>query len=191
MNKLKADKKMIVGFDMDGVILNNAVQKIEIAKTFGFNIKLHHTPGEILKTLMPQLLYEKLQQILYDNPKVALSVPLMSGIKGVLEGLKKAETPCYLISRRKIPEVAIRILKKHALWPMYFNETNSYFVDKPKDKNTRAAKLGITHYIDDELKIINALSKVPNKYLFDKFGVFEEAKHYTKINSWSQFKKLI
>src|SRR3989344_8518221 len=191
MVKFNVDKKPIVGFDMDGVILNNSEQKIKIAKTFGFNIKLHHTPGEVLKTLMPQILYKKLQQILYDNPEVALSVPLMKGVKGVLDDLRKTKIPCFLISRRKIPEVAIKILYKHDLWPKYFNENNSYFVDKPKDKNMRAAKLNITHYIDDELKVINVLSSVPNKFLFDQFNVFKTADHYTKIKSWSEFKKLV
>ncbi len=189
MNKLNVDKKTIVGFDMDGVILNNSEPKIEIARTFGFNIELHHTPSEILKKMLPQIVYEKLQQILYDNPEVALSVPLMRGIRGVLADLKKRKIPCYLISRRKIPEVAIKILHQYALWPKYFNEGNSFFVDEPKDKNTRAAKLGVTHYIDDELKVINVLSKVPNKFLFDQFDSFKKDASYTKIKYWLEFKQ--
>lgn len=188
MNKSNVDKP-VVGFDMDGVILNNSEQKIKIAKTFGFDIKLHHTPGEILKTLMPQIVYEKLQKMLYDNSEFALTVPLMKGVKSVLVRLHNKNIPYFLISRRKLPEVAINILQKHSLWPKYFNEDNSYFVDKPKDKNTRAAKLGITHYIDDELKVINALSKVPNRFLFDQFQVFKDATNYTRLRSWAEFKK--
>ena len=34
MNKLNVDKKLAVGFDMDGVILDNADSKIKIAKKF-------------------------------------------------------------------------------------------------------------------------------------------------------------
>lgn len=185
------DKKPVVGFDMDGVILDNADSKLRIARKLGFNIKLHHTPSEIIRTVLPQVVLEKLQKLLYDNHKVALSTPLMRGARKILADLDKRNIPIFLISRRKIPEVAVKILRKHSLWPRYFNENNSFFVDEPKDKNTRAAKLGITHYIDDELKVLNVLSKVPNRFLFDQFNVFEEAEHYTKINSWAQFKKLI
>ena len=82
MNKLNVDKP-IVGFDMDGVILNNANSKVKIARTLGFEIKLHHTPSEIIKTILPQVILEKLQNILYDDHKVALRTPPMIGIKKI------------------------------------------------------------------------------------------------------------
>ena len=191
MNKLNVDKKIIVGFDMDGVILDNADSKLRIAKKHGFHLKLHHTPSEIIRTILPQIVLEKLQKTLYDSPRVALSTPLMRGIKVILSDLSKKRIPIFLISRRKIPEFAIKILKKHKLWPEYFNDKNSFFVIEPEDKNKRAAKLGITHYIDDELKVINVLSKVPNRFLFDQFGVFKNAANYTRLRSWAEFKKHI
>jgi len=191
MAKLNKDNKPIIGFDMDGVILDNADSKIEVAKKFGLTIKFEHTPSEILKTLMPQVAWEKFQNMLYDHPKIAFSTPLMRGVRTILAELTKKDIPIFLISRRKIPEVAVKILKKHLLWPKYFNEKNSFFVAHPEDKNFQAAQLGITHYIDDELKVINALSSVENKFLFDPFDVFEKAKHYTKIKSWAEFKKHI
>ena len=191
MKKDDKNKKLIIGFDMDGVILDNSKSKIKVAKKLSLTIKLIHTPSEILKTLMTELAWRKFQYTLYDNHRFAFGVPLMRGIKGILSELNKKKIPYFLISRRKIPSVAIQILKKRDLWPRYFNKKNSFFVTKPEDKNEEAAKLGITHYIDDELKVINALSKVPNKFLFDPFNVFEKADHYIKIKSWSEFKKHI
>lgn len=189
MAKSKVDKKPVIGFDMDGVIVDNADAKIRIAKIHGFELKLHHTPSEIIKTILPQIILEKLQKTLYDSPKFAFSTPLMRGVRGILADFSKKRVPIFLISRRKIPEVAIKILKKHSLWPQYFNKNNSFFVLHPEDKNTRAAQLGITHYIDDEMKVLNVLSSVPNKFLFDQFNVFNKATSYTKIKSWSEFKK--
>ena len=174
---------------MDGVILDNVDSKVRIAKSLGFDIKPHHTPSEIIRTILPQNILEKLQGILYDDHDVALSTPLMRGVKTTMADLSKKNIPMFLISRRKIPEVAIKILKKHLLWPKYFNDKNSFFVAHPEDKNFQAAQLGVTHYIDDELKIINALSSVKNKYLFDQFDVFEKAGHYIKIKSWPEFRK--
>lgn len=189
MKSGNVDKKPIVGFDMDGVILDNADSKIKIAKKFGLVIKLGHTPSEILKTLMPQVVWEEFQNILYNHPKFAFSTPLMRGARTILSELSNKNVPIFLISRRKIPEIAVKILKIYSLWPKYFNEKNSFFVVHPEDKNKRAAKLSITHYIDDELKVINALSRVPNKFLFDQFGVFESADYYTKIRSWPELGK--
>src|SRR3989338_394355 len=180
--------KLIVGFDMDGVILDNSDSKIKIARTLGFDIKLQHTPSEIIRTILPQVILEKLQSMLYDDHRIALRTPLMRGIRKILAELDKRKIPIFLISRRKIPDVAIKILKKHLLWPRYFLEKNSYFVIHPEDKNARAAKLCITHYIDDELKVINALVSVPNRFLFDQFSIFKEAEHYIKIKSWLEFK---
>lgn len=191
MNKRNTDNKFIVGFDMDGVILDNAKLKIKAAKRMGIKVELGHTPSEVLKKMMPLAVWEEFQNTLYDHPEFAFSTPLMRGIKNVLAELTDREVPIYLISRRKVPEIAIEILKKHALWPKYFNESNSSFVKDPKDKNVEAKKLGITHYIDDELRVINALSSVSNKFLFDQFSVFKKADHYIKIKSWSEFKKHI
>lgn len=191
MKDLNIDKNPIIGFDMDGVIVDNADAKIRLAKVYGFELKLHHTPSEIIKTVLPQVILEKLQKTLYDSPRFALSTQLMRGAKSILTELTKKRIPIFLISRRKIPEVAIKILKKYSLWPQYFNKNNSFFVLHPEDKNTRAAKLGITHYIDDEMKVLSVLSSVPNKFLFDQFNVFDKADNYTKIKSWSEFKKYI
>ena len=189
--KLNVDKKLRVGFDMDGVILDNADSKIAVAKKFGLTIKLSHTPSEILKTMMPQIVWEKFQNMLYSHPKFAFSTPLMRGVKTILADLDKKNIPVFLISRRKPPDIAIKILEKHELYPKYFNEKNSFFVRHPEDKNEVAARLGLTHYIDDELVNINTLESVPNRFLFDPFNTFKRANNYTKIKSWSEFKKLI
>lgn len=191
MKKLNVDKNMIIGFDMDGVILDNADAKIKIAKSHGFEIKLHHTPAEIIRTVLPQIVLEKLQKVLYGHHRIALSIPLMRGVKTVLAEIKRKKIPYFLISRRKIPEVAVKLLKKRALWPDHFNSSNSFFVVEPEDKDKKAFELGITHYIDDEPKVINVLSSVPNKFLFDRFNVFESASHYIKVKSWSEFKKYL
>src|SRR3989338_5898994 len=124
----EVNKKPVIGFDMDGVIVDNADAKIRIAKIHGFALKLHHTPSEIIRTILPHVILEKLQKALYDNPRFAFSAPLMRGVRGTLADLTKKKIPIFLISRRKIPEVAIKILKNNFLWPKYFNKNNSFFV---------------------------------------------------------------
>ena len=188
--KRQVDKK-IIGFDMDGVIVDHSGRKVVLAKNFGFKIKVKDTPSEIIKNLItPLTTYREFQRVLYDVPETALFSPLMLGVKSVLAKIKKSNIPYYLISRRKKKETAIALLTKHGLWPRYFNNENTFFVLEPKDKEVRAKALGITHYVDDEQNVLGVLHSVPNKILFDHLGVFKNPP-YRRIKSWKELSKLI
>ena len=104
------NNKIAVGFDMDGVILDNADSKIRIAKSLGFDIKLHHTPSEIIRTILPQVVLEKLQSILYDNHEVALSTPLMRGVRTIMADLSKKNIPVFSMLSPSIIFGSIAIL---------------------------------------------------------------------------------
>lgn len=181
---------MIIGFDMDGVIINHVERKVYLAKKLGFKIKKEDTPSEVLKTKMPLPEYRRLQHLLYDNPRTCLSSSPMPGVEKILLAVKKKNLPLFLISRRKVDQTAIKLLRRHGLWPRYFNEQNTFFVKEVEDKNTKAKELGITHYIDDEQKVLNSLVDVKNKFLFDKLDIFKESK-YPRLKSWAEFSKLI
>ena len=114
----------------------------------------------------------------------------MSGVKTVLTSIIKSGTPYFLVSRRKKARSAIKILKHHGLWPKYFNKNNAFFVKTPEDKNTKSIELGITHYIDDEQKVLNALVSVKNKYLFDQLNVFKNS-GYARVKSWKEVARLL
>jgi len=190
MKKPQVDNK-IIGFDMDGVILDHADRKISLAKDFGFKIKKYQTPSEIIKNLItPLATYREFQRILYDAPETALHSPLMPGVKSVLVKIKSSNIPYYLISRRKKESTAIALLTKHGLWPKYFNKKNTFFVLEPEDKEIKAKALGITHYFDDEQKVLGVLHSVPNKILFDSLGVFKNS-GYARVKSWKEIARLI
>jgi len=65
----------------------------------------------------------------------------MPGAKQVLGKLIRHKVPYFLVSRRKKPLLAIKILKHHGLWPKYFNKTNAFFVLTPEDKNEKSKEL--------------------------------------------------
>ncbi len=182
-------KNIILGFDMDGVLVNNTLPKIRLAKSLGFRLSPEQTPSEVIPSYLPAPVLRELQGNLYDNIEEALRTPLMSGAKGILAAVQKSGIPYFLISRRRVPHIAEAILKRHGLWPRYFSEKNAFFVLEPEDKDEKASELGITHYVDDELKIINRLASVKNRFLFDQFNIFEKAANYTKISSWGEFKE--
>lgn len=187
--KHAVDKK-IIGFDMDGVVLDHTQNKIFLAKRLNFNIKRQETPSDIIKELMPSLIYAKFQIDLNDNPKFRYLCTVMPGVKQVLKKLINQKTPYFLVSRRKKPIRAIKILKYHGLWPKYFNKTNSFFVLTPEDKNLKSKNLGITHYFDDQCSVLEKLTDVKNKFLFDHLKAFKN-KPYPTVSSWKEVLRLI
>lgn len=192
INKYKTIKgrgKKILGFDMDGVLVDNNPLKLKIAQNMGYKIKLADTPSEIIKqTLSPEDM-KSLQVALYHDLEMSLGAELMPGLTKLLDKIRLAQTPYFLISRRSEPAIAIELLKVRGLWPKYFNESNAFFVITPEDKNTKAKELGVTHYVDDETKVLVILHDVPNKFLFDHLSVFPEHESYTKVASHGELAK--
>ena len=181
-----SEVKKIIGLDLDGVIADHTMQKISLAKQLGFELKPEDTPSDIIKSAMPLEFVRKLQFMLYENPDTALCSPLMSGAGEALREMQKQNTSYFLISRRRRPELAIKLLEMHGLWPLYFSERNSFLVREPEDKNIKAKELGITHYVDDEIKILEKLADVRYKFLFDSLRIARaEDSAFTKVSSWS------
>ncbi len=178
---------MRIGFDMDGVLIDHAGAKMLIADTFGITLAPEQTPSDIMRRVIPRDIWREIQQLLYDSEQYALRPPVMQGARPALQEITEKEIPFFLISRRKNPAVAVALLEKRGLWPLFFNEKNAFFVDAPEDKNVKALELGITHYLDDELRVLEVLADVENKFLFDKYGAFPDAESYSKIRSWKEF----
>ena len=175
---------------MDGVIIDHSTRKIVLAKKMGFKIKRRETSSEIIKDLIPEPEYKNLQFMLYNDPKISLLSPLMPGVKPALYRLQKNGTPFFLISRRQEHGLSKKLLAKHGLWPRYFNKENTFFVKEVVDKEIMAKKLGITHYVDDEQKVLDALVSVKNKFLFDPLGAFKNPP-VRRIKSWKEISRLI
>ncbi|MEK7629769.1 MAG: hypothetical protein AAB432_00075 [Patescibacteria group bacterium] len=176
----------VIGFDMDGVIIDHTKPKIRLAKKRGFTLKTNQTPSEVMKKKVPAPHYQIIQYYLNNHPKTALNASIMAKAKVGLERLKKAKIPYFLISRRRTPEVAVKLLKIRGLWPAYFSNRNAVFVSDATAKNLKAQELGVTHYVDDETKVIAELTSVKNKFLFDQHKVFKKSGEYTRVRSWPE-----
>jgi len=177
-------KEIVVGFDLDGVILDYTSLKLRVALEYGWKLKAEQTPSDILKRIVPRSVWDEIQEILYVDSVVARSVPLMEGALQGISCVQHQKLSYFLISRRKVPERAIDSLKIHSLWPKYFDEKNTFFVDAPEDKNKKAEVLGITHYVDDEISVLEQLNSVPNKILFDPLNVFVHITAYPRASCW-------
>lgn len=176
--------KKHIGLDLDGVIIDHTDLKIQLSAERGFLIGPKETPSDILKTLLPGHVYEELQRHLYEHLDIALSAPLMPGALEGLRAIAESDVPYALISARgRNHAPAIELLKKHGLWGTIFKEPNTYFVQFSRDKEKCVQTLGISHYVDDTMEVLNTLPSVPNKILFDYLDVFSTAA-YLRATSW-------
>ncbi|MBI2062959.1 MAG: hypothetical protein HYT61_01810 [Candidatus Yanofskybacteria bacterium] len=183
-------KNKIIGFDLDGVILDHTATKIKLAKSFGWELRPEQTHSEIIKNIIPKEALDQLKSALYDDPKISLKSPAAKGARSVLSKIK-SKYPYFLISRRKKPKIAIKILKFKKLWPEFFNKGNTFFVSEPKDKNKIGKQLGITHYIDDEPNVLKKLTDIKNRILFDPHNSSPHTANFIKVKSWKELISLI
>jgi hypothetical protein len=56
------------------------------------------------------------------------------------------------------------------LRPAFFDDTNTHFVSSIAEKADACARLGMTHYLDDETGVIRVLGSVRHRFLLDPHG---------------------
>lgn len=180
----------IIGLDMDGVILDHSINKINTAKIFGIDLDLLDTPSDIMRSKIDYKTFREIQAIIYGEREMLSMAPLMEGVEDTLRGFKENGVKYYLLSAQKKPELAIENLKERGLWDAYFDSDNAHFVADRLEKDKIARKLGLTDYIDDDPSVLSTLS-VKNKYLFDPIGAFQPDENYIRVVSWPDFFKAV
>lgn len=186
-------EKLVIGLDLDGVILDSTELKIKFARQFGFDLKPEQTPAEVIGKFIPADVLDKMRKLLYESPETAVLAGLVPGAKEGVGQLKNFGRSFYLISnisRRKNPGIAKEILCRHGLWPEYFSENNAFFVLNSEEKSQKAAEVGVSIYLDDQPHVLDKLESVKEKILFDRFGCFPDSKYKT-VESWQQFLDLL
>lgn len=186
MHSLHVDPGMIVGFDLDGVIIDHTVNKIRIAARYGIALKPEDTPTERMWRIVPEELHKEIRMQMYDDTDEALSAPLMPGAFDGLARLKEHAVPYVLISRRKFPIPALHLIERRGLWGDYFTPENTFFVEDPEDKDPVAQKIGVTHFVDDERRVLALMPSVPTRILFDQRDVFSDETNFHRVTNWSE-----
>lgn len=185
------DENFVVGFDLDGVIVDHTQNKMRIAARYGVTICPEETHSERMKALFEPDVYREIQEQMYDDTDEALSAPLMEGAFGALASLREHEIPYFLISRRKKPIHALHLLERRGLWGEYFTPENTFFVENMEDKDPVARKLRVTHFIDDEARVLRLMPSVPNRILFDVRNLFAEHDSLSRVRSWNELSYIL
>lgn len=184
----KALKKKNIGFDFDEVILSHQENKIKIAGFLGFNLKPKDTPADIIRFKISPPAHEHFQSLLYDHPQYSFNSPLFGGAKSGLAAIKRSGASYFLISRHGNPDMAREIMKQKGIWPSIFNEENVHFVRTKEEKNLKAKELGIEIYVDDQPSVLEVMTSVPHRFLFDPLGVYSGfSGDYESVSSWKEF----
>lgn len=182
---MSVDKKQVIGFDLDGVIVDHAPLKCLLAAEFNITLKPEQTASIIFNRIVPPDILKKVRYSIYDDSEISLRACLMAGAAEGLARIKAMGRPFFLISRRSDGALALQLLKKLNLFPGIFNNANVFFVAADEEKDAQARKLGVTHYIDDKISVLDKLASVENKFLFDQFNIFYDT-GYKRINSWKE-----
>lgn len=178
------DDKLVVGFDLDGVIIDHTQNKIRVAARYGVHLTPEETHSELMWKSVPKDIEEEIRNQIYDDTDEALSAPLMEGAFDALARLAELGVPYFLISRRKKPLHAVHLLERRGLWGHFFTPENAYFVGDPAAKNEVAERLGVTHYIDDETRVLKVMNAVPTKILFDRQDLFPLERTFDRARDW-------
>lgn len=181
----------VVGFDLDGVIVDHTQNKMRIAARYGTMLRPEDTHSERMAALFSPDIYREIQKQMYDDTDEALGAPLMEGAFGALASLREHQIPYYLISRRKTPINAIHLIERRGLWGDYFGPDNTFFVEHMEDKDPVARRLGVTHYIDDERRVLRLMPSVPHRILFDVRNVFIGSTEFARVKNWSELSYLL
>lgn len=181
-----SDESIIVGFDLDGVIIDHTQNKIRVANRYGIMLRPEDTHSEKMAKFVSPKIYHEIQEQIYDDTDEALSAPLMAGAYSGLARLSECGIPLFLISRRKKPVHALHLLERRGLWGNVFTPENTFFVEKMDEKDPVAERLGITHFVDDETRVLDLMPSVAERILFDNRDLFSDSPKFHRVKNWSE-----
>lgn len=182
---------IVVGFDLDGVIVDHTQNKMIIASRYGITLSPEETHAERMGKHFTPEMYREIKMQLYDSTDEALDAPLMQGAYGAIAKLYEHHVRYVLVSLQKNPMHATHLLEKRGLWGKYFTPENTFFAKDPEEKYQIASRLGVTHFIDDEPSILDIMHEIPHRVLFDARHLFPEKHEYVHVHSWSELEGLL
>lgn len=187
----KCDGNMVIGFDLDGVIFDHTQNKIRIASRYGYELTPADTHAEVMGALFPPEIYREIKSALYDEADGKHAPTLMSGAYAGLATLKEKGILYYLVSLQKNPMHAMHLIELHGLWGEYFTPENTYFVKNAEEKHRAASALSVSHFIDDEPNILEVMTTIDNRVLFDTRDLFSEKTQYQRVKDWSELGRVL
>lgn len=185
------EKEIVIGFDLDGVIIDHTQNKLLLSSRYGIYLSPIDTHSEHMAEHFTPDMYREIKSQLYDSTDLALTAPLMEGAFSTLAKLREQNIPYYLISLQKNPMHASHLLEERGLWGDYFTPENTFFARNAEEKHSLASQIGVTHFIDDEPNILEIMTSIPTRVLFDARSLFPEENNYNHVKNWSELAHML
>lgn len=186
-------KKIHVGIDLDGVLIDYKDLKKKAAKSFGYILKNNQTAAEVMNKFLSPDVCARVKKRVYG--KDGLSNPPISGAIKALRHITKMGILITIISRRQKDnqKYAYEWINKYL--KNFVNPENIYFVSDIESKSAIIKKRNIDIFIDDQLKVLKAISIKTIRVFFDQFNQFSDITikkmGIIRIDSWQNFVKLL
>jgi hypothetical protein len=166
---------IIIGFDLDGTLIDHSGVKISFAETYNVRLLPHETPSDIIKKHISEELLRKMQYYIYDDVLGGTTQTIMEGAIETLSHLQKENIPFFFVSRRRTDASrnnALRILAERGILGTLIDKDRIFFAPTIKEKAAIARAQRITHFIDDEEDALRAMDPEMRRIFFDQFDVF-------------------
>jgi len=188
------NKKIKIGLDLDGVIIDHTLNKIRLAKQCGYFLKTQQTSSEIVEKIVPPDIKRFIQKGIYGQ--VGLSSGPMKNSKKMLKKITETFSVPYIISRRDYKhnqrKFALEWLKNNHFFPP-LKRNRILFAKSEPSKNNVCKKLNINIYLDDKIEVLNNLRSVKYKVLFDPYchRYKNPPKNIKVVKTWLEFYKYL
>lgn len=177
-------RTIIIGFDLDGTLIDHSGVKISFAETHNVRLSPHETPSDVIKKHISKELLQKMQYYIYDDVLGGTTQTIMEGAVETFSRLQKEEIPFFFVSRRRTDvsqNNALRILAEGGILGTFIHKNRIFFAPTIKEKALIARAQGITHFIDDEADALHAMDPAMHRIFFDQFDVFGDEFPFPRI----------
>lgn len=182
-------KKLRIGLDLDGVIVDHTRNKIRVAKSLGFLVREDQAHEAILKQLMPEKRYRELQERVYGA--MSLGAKPVPSAKTTIRRLARKGHDLFIVSRRgENAPGALLWIKRHRVLDSV-PRRNVIFVSADAGKAPEVEKLGIEIFLDDKPTVLSYLETITHPVLFNNFRININSAGYAEVHSWKEFFTLV
>ncbi len=179
-----------IGIDLDGVLIDHREHKRKLAEEYGVVLEPWQTNTNVIERFVPKDVYEAMQLHLYTHWTAAAPAST-----GALLALAALDAELYIISARRTDSVryAQDWLIKHHVYDIVPAE-RIYFSGGDEEKRGYCERLGIDIFLDDKIRVLDALPGKTKCILYDEDGVAEECKVGDQLHvarTWEEFQQLV
>lgn len=184
------DRKLRVGLDLDGVLIDHHGHKCQLARERGIELERWQCNSNLMRDFVPDRVYRDIRDSLYA--RLTTEAP---AVEGALEYLPLLNAELYIISARRPENVryAQDWLLRHGVYDAVAAD-HIFFCGSGSEKPGICRRLGVNLYLDDRLNVLEMLPEEMRKVLFDPdriAGRIGPPEAVRVVNDWLQFTTVV